>query len=114
MRLAELQFVSLLKNLSGCLIITEGYKCTYIIVYKVKISISVMFFFYVRVDFKERLENFVRVLSYFVFSWLLITPLLYIVVLQIINEGIDVYWNLKVFCTFINKPKFYLNAQNSI
>lgn len=48
-------------------------------------------FFYVRVDFKERLENFVRVLSYFVFSWLLITPLLYIVVLQIINEGIDVY-----------------------
>lgn len=48
-------------------------------------------FFYVRVDFKERFENFVRVLSYFVFSWLLITPLLYIVVLQIIKEGIDVY-----------------------
>lgn len=87
-----MQFVSLLKNLSGCLIITEGYKCTYIIVYKVKISISVMFFFFFfRVDFKERFENFVRVLSYFVFSWLLITPLLYIVVLQIIKEGIDVY-----------------------
>lgn len=55
------------------------------------INFCYVFFFYVRVDFKERLENFVRVLSYFVFSWLLITPLLYIVVLQIINEGIDVY-----------------------